>query len=102
MKKLLLLAVILFNCSGDKNTSAPTDQLNAFIEEFSPSNGRGRRAPDDDMSSTSFETSLAETKQQLTRLRAIDSAKLEGDDLIDWKFSHSILAGRELEQEKIQ
>ncbi len=54
------------------------------------------------MSKASFEASLQKTKEQLVRLRSIDSAELQDDDLIDWKFSHSILAGRELEQEKIQ
>jgi uncharacterized protein (DUF885 family) len=108
MKKLFLFSVIILaNCSADKRldyaaTSKATAELTSFIAEFSPSYGRRRRAPDDDMSKSSFEAALAKTKEQLVALRAIDSAKLLGDDLIDWKFAHSILAGRELEQEKIQ
>ncbi|HEY5823928.1 MAG TPA: DUF885 domain-containing protein, partial [Cyclobacteriaceae bacterium] len=77
-------------------------QLSAFIEEFSPSAGRRRVSPDDDMSAASFENQLKKTKEQLSKLRAIDSAKLTGDDLIDWKFAHSILTGRELEQEQMK
>lgn len=54
------------------------------------------------MSLNSFENQLKNTKEQLSKLRAIDSAKLSGDDLIDWKFAHSILTGRELEQEQMK
>ena len=54
------------------------------------------------MSAASFEAALKKTKDQLIRLRSIDTARLTGDDLIDWKFAQSILVGRELEQERMQ
>jgi uncharacterized protein (DUF885 family) len=106
MKKSVLFLSILLSASCQNNPPAKhetaSDQLSQFVENFSPSNGRRRRAPDDDLGRASFDSSLAKTKRQLELLRKIDSSSLEGDDLIDWKFAHSILAGRELEQEKIQ
>ncbi len=52
----------------------------------------------DSMSRASFASALQRTNDQLGALRSIDTSKLEGDDLIDWKFAHSILRGREIDQ----
>ena len=106
MKKVLLtlLTLFAFQCSSKKEVTEPdaSIQLQEFIKTMSPSHGRGRGAENDEMSAASFEAALKKTKDQLTRLRSIDTARLTGDDLIDWKFAQSILVGRELEQERMQ
>lgn len=104
MKKYLLLSFCIFACQSpnEKKTVTPTDQLAQFLDTFSSSPGRGHKKPDDDLSKSSFDAALTKTKEQLATLRAIDTAQLKGEDLIDWKFAQSILVGRELEQEKMQ
>lgn len=106
MKKVLLtlLTLFAFQCSSKKEVTEPdaSIQLQEFIKTMSPSHGRGRGAENDEMSAASFEAALKKTKDQLTRLRSIDTARLTGDDLIDWKFAQSILVGRELEQDRMQ
>ncbi len=74
------------------------DQLTAFVNEMTPSRGRGQGLALSDMSAASFEEGLAQTRKQLAALRSIDTTRLSGDDLIDWKFAQSILMGREIEQ----
>ncbi len=111
MRKALILfqAVIgffLLGCGGDKpavkSDSDAAAELKAFVSEMTPSRGRGQGLALDEMSTTSFEEGLKKTKDQLARLRLIDTSALKGDDKIDWKFAQSILVGRELDQEKNQ
>lgn len=106
MKKvfLTLFTFILLQCSSNKEIATPdaSIQLQEFIETMSSSHGRGQGAENDEMSAVSFEAALNNTKDQLIRLRSIDTTQLAGDDLIDWKFAQSILVGRELEQERMQ
>ncbi len=104
-KKLLLVSMLLLigcNTTTEKKNSTAADQLQLFLDGLSSSPPRGRRLANDELSKESFDQSLAKTKEQLITLRSIDPGQLDGDDLIDWKFAQSILAGRELEQEKIQ
>ncbi|HRX00880.1 MAG TPA: DUF885 domain-containing protein [Cyclobacteriaceae bacterium] len=75
-------------------------QLNAFINEFSSNDEAGPLISD--ISDAHFAQELAKTKSQLNKLRAIVPERLSGDDLIDWKFAQSILAGRELELSEMQ
>lgn len=106
MKKvfLILFTLILLQCSSNKEiaTSDASVQLQEFIKTMSPSQGRGQGEEHDEMSAVSFEAALKHTKDQLIRLRSIDTPELTGDDLIDWRFAQSILVGRELEQERMQ
>lgn len=75
--------------------------MQAFVNDFSPRRSN-RRSVLDDLSRESFQKALDKTQDQLRQLHEIDSAQLQGDDLVDWKFANSILAGRELEQLKMQ
>lgn len=103
MRKTSILAlVVLVCCSPEKPVNTPSTSLAEFVENFQPSAGRGRLRGEDEMSETSFSTQLMNTKDQLKNLREIDTAQLTFDEKIDWKFAQSILAGRELEQEKMQ
>jgi len=101
MRKIFILAfAVLISCSSEKETTS--HQLAEFIEGFQPSAGRGRLRGEDEMSEASFKEQLDKTKEQLKNLRSIDTSRLSFDEKIDWKFAQSILAGRELEQEKMQ
>lgn len=107
MKKLLSVAclAILYSCSSDKPSGNPEEavrQLNEFIKEMTPSRGRGQGLALDSMSAASFARGLQRTSDQLSRLRTIDTTVLKGDDQIDWKFAHSILIGREIDQTSLQ
>jgi uncharacterized protein (DUF885 family) len=96
---ITLGSLLILSCKSENGNSA-TDQLTAFIQDFTSQNG-SPRAVTNEMSATYFAEELKNTKDQLQRLRKIDNTQLSGDDLIDWKFAQSILVGRELEQEKM-
>ncbi len=107
MKKpfYILLLFILASCSTDKPRQTPEDAsaaLSAFVKDLGPSRGRGQGNARDSMSLASFASALQRTRDQLVTLRSIDTSKLVGDDLIDWKFAESILVGRELDQANYQ
>jgi len=103
MKKLsFIIPVLLACCSPEKPLNTSSIALAEFIEDFQPSAGRGRLRGEDEMSEASFKAQLSQTKDQLKKLRSIDTTQLTFDETIDWKFAQSILAGRELEQEKMQ
>ena len=96
-----LTLLLVCGCSlPDKKVVTASDQLEAFTAEFASS--KEEDAGMSDMSVAFFDAELKETKKQLAKLRSIDKTQLTGDDLIDWKFSQSILTGRELQQEKMQ
>jgi len=99
------VSMLLTGCGTpppENRSEESVQQLTAFIKDFSPSRGRGQGMATDSMSVKSFERALKATKDQLAKLRSIDTTGLRGDDLIDWKFAQSILVGRELDQEKYQ
>lgn len=93
-----LLFLLFTRCDPGSNQGPELEassRLAAFVDQMSPSRGRGIAL--DEMSAASFEASLKKTRDQLVQLRSIDTALLHGDDLIDWKFAQSILVGRELQ-----
>ena len=100
------LILVTYGCGTDKPKEQPqqdsAELLNAFVNEMTPSRGRGQGMALDEMSTASFASAVKKTKDQLVKLRAIDTTTLVGDDRIDWKFAQSILVGRELDQEKNQ
>lgn len=95
-------SIIFLSCQQDTNQkkAEASKKLNNFLSGFTQSRGRNSGNPEDSMSSHSFKRYLAVTRAQLDTLKSIDTTLLTGDDLIDWKFAHSILRGREIEQEK--
>ncbi len=98
-----LVALVACNPENGKQTSNDASlALNDFIKEMTPSRGRGQGLALDSMSAASFAKGLQRTRDQLTKLRAIDTTLLKGDDLIDWKFAQSILVGREIDQSVLQ
>ena len=102
----LLIVITAVSCSTferkTQSDPAVAAQLNKLTSTMKGGGSRLVRTPNNEMSVESFEQGLKETKEQLTVLQAIDTSKLKGDDLIDWKFAQSILMGRKIEQEKIQ
>lgn len=74
--------------------------LDEFVVSLKDGGNRLPGSAEDEMSAAFFENRLQQTADQLGRLTAIDSGKLRGDDLIDWKFARSILVGQQLERER--
>lgn len=105
MLRLLLFGMtvaMMMSCGHQKpakDAAEEAEKLGNFVTEMTPSRGRGQGLDLDSMSVESFQRAIQKTKEQLTRLRDIDTSALQGDDLIDWKFAQSILVGRELDQE---
>ncbi len=99
---LVVFCLLAIGCSDKKPTNTPEQeaiaQLAAFVNEITPSRGRGQGMSMSEMSPSAFEEGLSKTRDQLIKLRSIDPALLTGDDLIDWKFAQSILVGREIDQ----
>lgn len=96
------LAFALFACGcSPRDTAKETDaqrQLAEFVDTMTPSRGRGQGMAMSDMSTESWAKGLFTTREQLNRLESIDTVNLPIADKIDWKFAHSILVGRELDQ----
>lgn len=107
LMRISLKIVITFIACGFLRCSSPDskneeaiNQLNTFVNEFSSDDDSGPVVSD--LSNGDFEAELQKTKSRLTQLRSISVEQLSGDELIDWRFAQSILAGRELELEKMQ
>ena len=99
---LAFLLLFLDSCfSSEAVRNKTRQQLATFILEFNSSDTNSDESLSD-LSEASFAFELKKIKDQLTKLRNIDHTRLSGEDLIDWKFVQSILAGRELAQENIQ
>lgn len=101
-KWFLLAALLGCTTPGSPPNTRASEQLQNFLRDFSPGPGRNRGSALDVLSKASFQRAINKTREQLKQLQGIDSSQLKGDDLIDWKFANSLLAGRELEQEKMQ
>jgi uncharacterized protein (DUF885 family) len=100
---LVFWIACLLACQPTKeNKKNPSDELKALLAEVNPSRIRGLGLVKNDLSVTSFDSALSKTKKQLTSLEAMDTSQLKGNDLIDWKFGQSILAGMEIEQARMQ
>lgn len=102
---LACCAVLVAACSTDEPAAeaASTDsqasrELAAFIDGFAQERDRGAVR---DLSESSLTQALDRTREQLARLRAIDTGALDFDERIDWRFAESVLAGRELEQDRM-
>lgn len=96
---LFLLGFLVATCSprpSEKEAKAQ-EQLINFLDSFEGTSGRGKRPALDSLSEQSFARALQKVRQGLQQLESIDTLQLKGDDLIDWKFAHSILSGQELE-----
>lgn len=104
MKKWLLFLTGLLACSPntERADSQASEQLAAFVTNFTSSPGWRRSTAINDLSRQSFETALNKTRDQIKQLNQVDTSALGEDDLIDWKFANSLLAGREIEQETLQ
>lgn len=77
--------------------SPESEKLNAFTESFSAGSMRGRRPSVDPLSDSSFQSAAQLAGEQMTKLYLIDTAALSDDEVIDWKFAHSLLSGRMIE-----
>ncbi len=97
MKKLLtLLGIIIFTSCGDKKEGAPSNEkFNAFLKIFKSDNSSSNF---NDLSATSYAAELANTREKLKELQAIDTSGLSFEEKIDWRFANSILMGKEVRQ----
>jgi uncharacterized protein (DUF885 family) len=75
--------------------SGAAAQLNAFLEEFATT---GAQDSSSDLSAAAFRRERQVTSAQLQRLRAIDRNAVQGDDLLNYRFAESLLAGQLLAQ----
>src|SRR5262245_27051965 len=101
MKKILvLIAITACGCSRSlpDDVTRETYTFQNRLNEFQLQSGEWRSTRSHSLSRTAFAADLERTKQQLSQLEAIDTSLLLFDDLIDWKFAHSILSGLALEQ----
>jgi len=89
--------VVACSPQSPKNEIEATAQLSGFLGSFQASASRGKRPALDSLSEKSFQSALQKVKKGLLELESIDTAMLGGDDLVDWKFAHSILSGQALE-----
>jgi hypothetical protein len=101
----ITIAILLLGCNRSEQTkvSSPTteEKFNGFVANLKGAGDRLGRDADDDMSSMSFVKALKVIKDKQAQLMAFDTAQLKGDDLLDWKFAHSILDGKEMEQNRM-
>ncbi|MFM7329601.1 MAG: hypothetical protein ACKO3B_12795, partial [Bacteroidota bacterium] len=94
----IVLIGLFISCTTPKDPAAELAKLNAVTEKLSPSRADATGPAADSMSTRSFTKELEDTRALMAELNQIDTSALSGDDLIDWKFARSILAGREIEQ----
>jgi uncharacterized protein (DUF885 family) len=103
----ILLAFGLFNCGTPEGNRVPSTaeteaiKLKEFADNLAPSGSRHQVA-ENDLSDASYAETLRKIHEQIEELSSIDTALLVEDDLIDWKFAFSILAGRRINEEHIQ
>ena len=98
-RAFVLLGLIILAASVGSGQPSGSAALDAFIDDFVASSGRGSVR---DYSARSFGEEAERTRNQLTALRAIDRSALSPDEQIDWRFAESILLGRSIEEERIQ
>jgi uncharacterized protein (DUF885 family) len=95
----LILAACNEHSAPVQPASNDSPAMTAFIDDFISAYENDDPT---DLSAASFAQELQQTKGFLTRLRAIDTATLSGDEKIDKQFAESILRGKEIAQESIQ
>ncbi|HAC25424.1 MAG TPA: hypothetical protein DCE81_10955 [Cytophagales bacterium] len=98
----ICLALLACQPAKKQRTSdaGEVQKLNDLIAKLKGGGSRLSGGEAQDMSAASFAKLLANLQEQLQNLRQLDTAKLAGADLVDWKFAQSILAGKVLEQER--
>ena len=93
---LLLDAVPYASALAARGTDATAAaQLHAFLEEFAAAEAAETSL---DLSAAAFRRKDQATSAKLARLRAIDRSALKGDDLLNYRFAESLLAGQSLAQ----
>lgn len=85
--------------SVTEQAADPSGDFSAFVDDFLASGEQERRS---DLTRAHFAAELAQTRENLARLRGIDPAQLSFDDQLDWKFAQSILRGREIWQQQVK
>lgn len=90
--------MLLAACSV--KTENPSVQLEQLVSELT--NEAPSAIADRDFSQAYFERELTRTKQWIEKLERIDTSALTSNELVDWKFARSILAGRELEHAEME
>lgn len=76
-------------------SSGAVADLAAFLEHFTDS---GPSDGPQDLSASAFGRKEATTARKLKRLRAIDRHRLTADDLLNYRFAESLLAGHGIEE----
>jgi hypothetical protein len=92
-----LLVLIISGCKTAPDKNLDSEKLNAFTESFAPGSMRGRRPAADPLSDSSFQAAAQLAGEQLEKLYQIDTAFLSDEEVIDWKFAHSLVSGRVIE-----
>ncbi len=96
---LLILSISILTVGCSVKSPDSSAQLSELVTELTTESQAGIVR---DFSPTYFAGELARTKSLITKLERIDTAALTPEEQLDWEFALSILAGRELEQEKMQ
>lgn len=89
--------LIFFGCKTTTDQSKESAKLQAFTEAFTAGSMRGRRPAADPLSDSSFQAAAKTAEEQMKQLYQIDTAGLTDDEVIDWKFAHSLVSGRIIE-----
>lgn len=86
-------------CSSSEETQRTEASLSLekFINSFGSGSMRGRRPALDPLSDSSFDASYRAANVQLDQLLKIDTTGLNPEEVIDWRFAHSLINGRRLE-----
>lgn len=83
-------------------TVKPGNPSQQFAEVITELTSEGATGIVRDYSQEFFANELARTKELISKLEQVDTSGLTTEERLDWEFARSILAGRELEQEKMQ
>ena len=105
MQKYVLFGLLILGmaCHTDRpQTSSIQSQFHTLIDQFPSSRGWGQTAGTATLDSNYFFNQLAQTQDLLQQLLAVDTALLNDEDKIDWRFARSLLYGRVIDQSLIQ
>lgn len=89
--------LIISGCSAPESQNFSSVKFQEFIQSFNGSSMRGRRPALDPLSDSSFSAAVKSANSQMIQLLAIDTIGLNPDEVIDWRFAHSLISGRQLE-----
>lgn len=105
MQKCVLfsLSVLWMACHTDRSKPSNVQaEFQAIIDQFPSSRGWGQTAGTVTLDSNYFFNQLTQTQNLLQQLLALDTTQLNEEDQIDWRFAHSLLSGRIIDQSLIQ